>query len=777
MNAKEQYIKYLIDVISIRCNASKDHIDNARLYFSNNRNVANFSLTLKEIIFTIGIQTADGSHFSDLNGNDYLDLTMGFGVHLFGHKAVFLEEAMKEQIKKGIVLGPLYKEAAEVAQLIHEITGNERCAFYNTGTEAVMVAMRIARAATKKNKIVIFEGSYHGTHDSLLGVKTDPGTNVIISSVPGITQNAVDSTLILIYGDPKSISFIHDNADEIAGVLIEPVMSRHPEIANADFLKQLRDVCSSVNIALIFDEVITGFRIGNKGAAHFFNIIPDVTVYGKILGGGIPVGAVAGKRKYLNTIDGGIWKFGDESGPQSITTFTAGTFNHHPLAMATAKATLLFLKRHGDALQEELNNKTKALCGELNAFFLSEGFPIIMVRFASLFRFKLKGQLKLFFYSLLKEGIYIWEGRNCFLSTAHKDDDIKFLIRKVKKCCYELAAAGILKGEKTCSGKSSKQIIQGAISIAGHLEKNNVELSCQYLFMSIPALRNASCTLRFEVISQDEKFIIHPTNTVTGFNVSVFQFNEETFIQVSTEREICDGWSVILFFKALANCYSNLQKKELLPEFNYFSAESSSITHSDHEHKSLPANTLHSTIPMKNIPKEMNRNLFVYLLGSFYSSLDDTISLLNNNTILVPVAGQLLQRKLKAFGQYTVHLPITFPSGYKEKNIVEKMECLERLLKNGKQIFNQQAGLIHSDIVFNMDNLDFEMDFDTKKVNFVPIHDAFTSYYLVCNVSRLSDSLVISLKYCRDLVTDMEVNKILQGFLQHIQKNIFYENL
>lgn len=761
----------------MRCDVSKDHIDNSRTYFSNNRNIANFSLTLKEIIFTIVIQNANGSHFKDLNGNDYLDLTMGFGVHLFGHKAVFLEEAMEEQIKKGITLGPLYKEAAEVAQLIHELTGNDRCAFYNTGTEAVMVAMRIARAATKKNKIVIFEGSYHGTHDSLLGIKTDPVTNVIISSVPGITQNAVDSTLILTYGDPKSVSFIHDNADQIAGVLIEPVMSRHPEIANPEFLKQLRDICSSLNIALIFDEVITGFRIGNKGAAHYFGITPDITIYGKILGGGIPIGVVAGKKKYLDTIDGGIWKFGDESVPQSTITFTAGTFNHHPVAMATAKATLLFLKKHGDTLQEELNLKTKNLCDELNVFFLSEGFPIMMVSFASLFRFKLAGRLKLLFYSLLKEGIYIWEGRNCFLSVAHTDDDIKFLIRKVKKCCYELAAAGILKCEKIIPENKSQHSLQAAIRVAGLLEKNNVEFVCKYLFLSIPALQNSRCTLKFDFIREDLECIISPANDVTGLNVSVFQGKNDTIIRVSAERNLCDGWSMILFFKALANCYSAFQKNEILPELNYLSSESLNISQTDHANKTMVANTLHGTIPMKNIPKRMNGKLFPFLLDSFYSSIEDIISLFNNKTILVPVAGQLLQRKLKAFGQYTVHIPIIFPTTYEEMSISEKMECLEGLLKNGKQIFNQEADLIQSNIIFNLDNLDFEMNFAGEKVSFLPIDESITGYDLVCNVTKLSDSLIVSLKYSKELFTEKEMKVILHIFLERVQKNIFYENI
>jgi glutamate-1-semialdehyde aminotransferase len=782
-NLKEKYLAYLIEIIDARCNISKDHIEAYRPYLSNNRNLANFSLLLKEMIFTLGIENAEGAYFTDLNGNRYLDMTMGFGVHLFGHKAAFLEKAIEDQLKKGIALGPLYREAAEVATLIHELTGVERCAFYNTGTEAVMVAMRIARAVTRKNKVVIFEGSYHGTHDSLLAVKSDPLTHIAITSVPGVSQNALDSTIILKYGDPASLSFIAAYADDIAAVLTEPVMSRHPEIASREFLHQLRTACTDGQVALIFDEVITGFRVHNGGAANFFGIVPDIVTYGKIAGGGIPIGVVAGKSLFLDAIDGGQWKFGDDSGPLKKTTFTAGTFNHHPLAMATARATLLFLKEDGGRLQQRLNTKTANLCNELNAFFDGEGFPVSMVHFSSLFRFKLTGMHKLIYYSLLKEGIYIWEGRNCFLSTAHTGQDITFFIDKVKKCCFELAAAGILNRQKKHQTKECRHVMQSAIGVQAVLDKSSLDFACRYLFNSILKLRPVSCSVRFKALNDDKDPVLTGTLQEDGLAISVLQNQEETVIHFSADRDICDGWSVILFFKALAACYKSLQNRQPLPDINYPAGESiSKIVHYSQQQsggKSLQAKTIHASIPADTIPPQMMPRLFAYMLYSFYRALPET-PLLERTVISIPMAGQLLSRNLKVFDNCTFHFPCEFrhmDADADEEMIGLLVDKIELQLKKGKQAFNDlRLPENHPDIVFNMDNLGFELSFDNEKSRLVVVEEKSTEYKLVCNVSKLKESLLITLKYATGSVTDCIANDVLYRFLKNMQKTSNYEH-
>jgi glutamate-1-semialdehyde aminotransferase len=767
---KKHYLEHLIACINKQCRATKDHIDLYRSIFSNNRNLANYSPSLKELVFTLGIRNSAGSHFSDLNGNDYLDMTMGFGVHLFGHRPSFIEKALYDQINKGLTLGPIYETAAEVAELIHELTGNERCAFYNTGTEAVMVAMRIAKAATNKDKVVIFEGCYHGTHDSLLGLKKDQSTHSIISTIPGISQNFVNNTMILEYGNSDSIEIIRRDGHQIAAVLIEPVMSRHPELANSDFLHGLRAVCSELDITLIFDEVITGFRTANNGAAGFFNVQPDVTTYGKIAGGGIPVGIVAGKRRYLDMIDGGKWQFGDQSGPGSNTTFTAGTFNHHPLAMAAAKATLQFLKAHEGRLQRDLNLRTRELCDKLNTFYEEEGFPISMVSFSSLFRFKLKGNHKILFYSLLKEGIYIWEGRNCFLSTAHMDADLTYFIERVKKCCFELEAAGILSRKKSKQFIEKRYELKAGIKVKSTLDRDSLALACNYLFSSIPKLRGNKCVYVENKNGEMEK---SKDGSSDSFVVTISTAHETTLIHVAAEREMCDGWSIILFFKALANSYNAIKRGLPLPLMDYQDDEAicSVNNHSSHYN---PAKTLHHTIPLALVSAQTKKRLFALMMAHFHQTISeqDLGPNINCDTICVPMAGQLLNRKLKVFGQCTIHKDITITGG-KSAYLPEILRTIETKIKSIKlSKATHELKETHSDIVFNLDNLDFSLLFDDQAASFIPIDESSSAFPVVCNITKLKSSLIISLKYSLNHLDENQAKLILNAYIDKIKQDI-----
>lgn len=192
--------------------------------------------------------------------------------------------------------------------------------------------------------------------------------------------------------------------------------------------------------------MITGFRIQPGGAQAWFGVQADLVTYGKVIGGGMPIGIVAGKAAFMDGIDGGTWSFGDGSYPQNEhrRTFVAGTFCHHPLAMAASLAVLDYLESHGEQLQNQLNSRTSALAAELNSYFTHEQIPMKIVHFGSLFRFVLKGDLELFFYHMLEKGIYIWEGRNCFLSTAHTEEDIARIIQAVKDSVDELRKGGFL---------------------------------------------------------------------------------------------------------------------------------------------------------------------------------------------------------------------------------------------------------------------------------------------------------------------------------------------
>jgi glutamate-1-semialdehyde aminotransferase len=235
-------------------------------------------------------------------------------------------------------------DAGEVARRIHEMTGVDRVAFFNTGSEAVMSAIRLARTVTARPKIVMFAGSYHGHTDNLLA--TGHGSETL-PMIPGTPESMVQETCVLPYGEDESLAFIDAHAHELAAVLVEPVQSRRPEFQPAEFLRRLRDVTERHGIALIFDEVILGFRIRAAGAQAWCGVKADLVTYGKTIGGGMPIGIVAGKSQYMNAIDGGLWRYGDDSVPPDENTFIAGTFNHHPLAMAAALAVLEEIERQG----------------------------------------------------------------------------------------------------------------------------------------------------------------------------------------------------------------------------------------------------------------------------------------------------------------------------------------------------------------------------------------------------------------------------------------------
>ncbi|WP_223822069.1 aminotransferase class III-fold pyridoxal phosphate-dependent enzyme [Paenibacillus peoriae] len=444
---QEQHLQELIERYTARTRSTKQYTQQYRSVYANNRNVAGFRPILKEMVYQIVSQRADGSKIWDLDGNEYVDLTMGFGVNLFGHNPAFIREKIEAELKNGMCVGPMSNMAGQVAEKICKLTGVERIALYNSGTEAVMVALRLARAATGRAKVVIFAGSYHGTFDGVLALGS-AGNNKEHSTplAPGILQHMVDDIVVLNYGTDESLDYLRTHGQELAAVLVEPVQSRRPDFQPKAFLQEVRQITEQSGTAFIFDEVITGFRIQPGGAQAWFGVQADLVTYGKVIGGGMPIGIVAGKAAFMDGIDGGTWSFGDGSYPQNEhrRTFVAGTFCHHPLAMAASLAVLDYLESHGELLQNQLNSRTSALAAELNSYFTHEQIPMKIVHFGSLFRFVLKGDLELFFYHMLEKGIYIWEGRNCFLSIAHTEEDIARIIQAVKDSVDELRKGGFL---------------------------------------------------------------------------------------------------------------------------------------------------------------------------------------------------------------------------------------------------------------------------------------------------------------------------------------------
>lgn len=442
--AQQNHLDELIIRYNQRTSKSKEYAAKHRKHLADNRASAGFRFSTKEMLYPVVSNKAKGAYLWDIDGNQYIDISMGFGVHLFGHDPDFIREAVHQQIDNFSGLGPQSSLSGETAELVAKITGMERVMFANSGTEAVMIAMRLARASRKKEKIVMFKNSYHGHFDGSLGEPGFDTGHTTMPVAPGILPGMVQDIILLEYGAAESLQYIQDNYNELAAVIVEPVQSRKPELQPADFLITLRRITAEQQVILIIDEMITGFRASSSGAQGWFGIKADIGTYGKIVGGGMPVGIVAGKAAIMDGVDGGQWQYGDQSFPEADTTFFAGTFCKHPVTLAASKAVLQKIDVAGPDLYRDLNQKTQRLVFRLNQYFKQVEAPFKVNHFGSLFRFEFTGNQDLFFYHLLENGIYIWEGRNCFLSTEHSEEDLDSIYKAVKKSIEALASSGFL---------------------------------------------------------------------------------------------------------------------------------------------------------------------------------------------------------------------------------------------------------------------------------------------------------------------------------------------
>ncbi|MBS1974594.1 MAG: aminotransferase class III-fold pyridoxal phosphate-dependent enzyme, partial [Bacteroidetes bacterium] len=246
-------------------------------------------------------------------------------------------------------------------------------------------------------------------------------------------------------GTDESLQIIKEKANEIAAVLVEPVQSRRPEFQPVEFLKKLRDITAQSGTALIFDEVITGFRMHPGGAQALFGIKADIGTYGKVVGAGISIGIIAGKKRFMDALDGGYWQYGDASTPEAGVTYFAGTFVRHPLALAAAKASLEYMKEHGPALQEGINAKAKRLADTVNMICSKNNLPLFVAQFGSLWKMKFKEDIpysELLFVLMREKGIHILDGFPCFMTEAHSASEIDAIIAAFEESVNEMTEAG-----------------------------------------------------------------------------------------------------------------------------------------------------------------------------------------------------------------------------------------------------------------------------------------------------------------------------------------------
>ncbi|MBF0442458.1 MAG: aminotransferase class III-fold pyridoxal phosphate-dependent enzyme, partial [Oligoflexales bacterium] len=428
---------------------SKNYAQKYRKCMADPRVVTGFKPYFKEVVYPLVIARSSGVNMWDIDGNQYIDMLCGFGSCFFGYQPDFIMKYVKEQLDQGIELGPQCSKAGEASELAVELTGMDRVAFCNTGSEAVLGAMRMARTVTGRQKIASFNGSYHGINDEVIVRGTKTGRPV--AAAPGIMQGAVQNMMVLDYGTEESLRVLREHAHELAAILVEPVQSRRPEWRPFDFLRDLRNLTREKGCALIFDEVITGFRYHPGGVQRAIGIRPDLSTYGKVVGGGMPIGMIGGVREYMDALDGGYWSFGDGSIPEVGVTYFAGTFVRHPLAMAAAVATLRHLKQEGPNLQKGVNEMADGLCAELNSMFEKMGAPYKYCNFGSMMKLKIIDETlplaELFATWIRSKGVHIIDGFPTFLTTAHREEHIHKIMEAFRVSLEEMGRGGLLESE------------------------------------------------------------------------------------------------------------------------------------------------------------------------------------------------------------------------------------------------------------------------------------------------------------------------------------------
>ena len=387
----------------------------------------------------IFIKSAKGSTLVDVDGNRYIDYIGAWGPMILGHAHPRVIKAVKRAIKNGTSFGaPTEFEVRLAEEVCHAFPSIEKVRFVNSGTEAVMAAVRVARGYTKRKKIVKFDGCYHGHADHLL-VKAGSGAATLgTPDSAGVPQEFAAQTLVARYNDIASVeSLFKKFPGEIAAVLIEPIVGNMGVIVpRLDFLKRLRELCDREKAVLIFDEVMTGFRVAYGGVQELYGVRADLTTLGKIIGGGLPVGAYGGKKEIMSLVA--------PEGP----VYQAGTLSGNPVAMAAGLETLMILSEKNP--YHELSQKTQHLVQGIKEAMEKKGIPVYVERAGSMFTIFFTDKTVIdadtartcdvtkfarFFRGMLDRGVYLAPSQfeACFVSTAHSERDIEKAIDAAKK--------------------------------------------------------------------------------------------------------------------------------------------------------------------------------------------------------------------------------------------------------------------------------------------------------------------------------------------------------
>lgn len=437
-------VREIIERYSKQLAGSKEFTQKYRRVNADPRVVTGFRPELKEMTFPVVVNRSKGQHLWDVDGNEYIDMTCGFGSNFFGNHNPRITAALHDQIDRGFEIGPQHELVGDCAELICEFTGLERAAFCNTGSEAVLGALRVARTVTGRKKIVSFKGSYHGINDEVIVRGLNDGK--AMPAAAGINRSSVSDIIVLDYGTEEALEHIRAHISEIAAVICEPVQSRRSDFRPVEFLKAVRKITAESGAALIFDEVITGFRIAKGGCQEYFGIKADLATYGKIVGGGMPIGVIAGISRFMDALDGGHWSFGDDSVPTAPLTYFAGTFVRHPLALRAMREALLILKEGGNELYENINKRAQDFVSQINLFCKMIGAPIHVDNFGGVLKPRSTdaGPYNDLFYALMRlSGVHVYDGFPWFVTLGHTEEDLSRVISIFKKCVVEMQDIGL----------------------------------------------------------------------------------------------------------------------------------------------------------------------------------------------------------------------------------------------------------------------------------------------------------------------------------------------
>ena len=381
---------------------------------------------------------ANGSHITTVDGNGFIDCCMAYGPLILGHTHPHIREAIESQLKNGWLYGtPVPHEPAFAKMITGDHKSMDMVRFVSSGSEATMAAIRLARGFTEKKDIVKIEGGFHGAHDAVLVKAGSGATTMGVPDSAGVLADLVAHTRQVPYNDPEALETLLQAHTDVAALIIEPVLGNiGPVVPDDNYLTEIREITRAHDVLLIFDEVITGYRLGIGGAQEMFDVKPDLTTLGKIIGGGLPVGAFGGRREIMELV-----------APQG-PVYQAGTFSGNPLSLTAGIATLRWLHDH-HTIYHDLDEKTRALEesleGATNGSF---------VRLGSMFKWFFRNEspknyrevkecdtasFGRFWKRMLDAGIFLPPSQfeTNFLSSAHGDQELTTITQAYIKCLSE----------------------------------------------------------------------------------------------------------------------------------------------------------------------------------------------------------------------------------------------------------------------------------------------------------------------------------------------------